>query len=161
METYRGRHLRQGLAFLQPWCHRVHPGQWSCSTQCTQTEQLGQRRAWDHKRTEKEPKRLCTYSEHPSVWWNLQEMSGTACSDMWVLCSSSDLPSDKLSPCSLETTHNTNTSVHRGYLFHLNNLLNRDFQQQHWNACLEIESQITIRQTSLYQPEVMRQRGSV
>lgn len=38
---------------------------------------------------------------------NIQEMSGTACSATWSLRSSSDLLSDRLSPCNLETTRNT------------------------------------------------------
>lgn len=49
---------------------------------------------------------------------HVQEMSGTACSEMWGLWFSSDLLSDRVSPCNLETTqHITRThamSIHTG-----------------------------------------------
>ena len=79
----------------------------------------------------------------------LPEMSGTACSDMWGLCSSSDRLSDRVSPCNLETTRKACTKVYtlaRSYVC---------------RACFEAECQITKRHACLYQSEVMRQRGNV
>lgn len=52
----------------------------------------------------------------------IQEMSGTACSEMWGLWFSSDLLSDRLSPCNLKTTQrcvgtqtDTHTHIHFGF----------------------------------------------
>lgn len=59
---------------------------------------------------------------------DLQDISGTACSDMCGLRSSSDLLSDSVSPCNLETTHNINL---------------------HLSACLETERQITTASIAL------------
>lgn len=122
-DTYRGWHLRQGLAFLQSPRHCVHPGQWSW-TQTTHTNRKKRRteqgvkkkiNAYIYKCT-----RLIYYTRLnlscvvQDIGYNIQEMSGTACSDTWGLCSSSDLVSDRVSPCNLQTTHNTYTTVHIG-----------------------------------------------
>lgn len=59
------------------------------------------------KKKQKKKTTIYNVAEFELCCANLQEMSGTACSDMWGLRSSSDLLSDRLSPCNLETTHNT------------------------------------------------------
>lgn len=48
---------------------------------------------------------------------HIQEMSGTACSEMWGLWFSSDLLADRLSPCNLQTTNQIRrTDTHCCYI---------------------------------------------
>lgn len=110
------------------------------------------------KKKEKQPTTIYIVAEFELCCANLQEMSGTACSDMWGLRSSSDLLSDRLSPCNLETTHNA--IVHTGSQA---NIIAQIciFQQQNRGACLENKWEIRERQAGLYQSGVMRQKGSV
>lgn len=84
-----------------------------------------------------------------TLLWNSQEMSGTACSDMWDLWSSSDRLSDSVSPCSLETTRKTYTHLYTRP------------ENYSCTAWREATQQIKMRQAGFHHSEVMRHRGNI